>query len=55
MNYGNAKVAAGGTLVVTGLTFKQQIVYIIAAVLLVTALAVLVRRVWRPGKKLGEK
>jgi hypothetical protein len=55
MNYGNAKTAAGGTLVLTGMTMGEQVTIVLAAILLITAVAVFMRGKWRKNKKLSDQ
>lgn len=52
MNYGDSK---GSILALTALTGKEQVAVILAAIILITAIAVLLRKVWRHNKNIGDK
>lgn len=52
MNYGTPK---GGMLTLTGLTTGQQIAVVLSAIILITAIAVYLRRGWRGKKDIGDK
>jgi hypothetical protein len=53
MDYGTPKKVAG-TLTLTGMTLGEQAVVILAALILITATAIMLRSKWRKGKKINE-
>ncbi len=55
MNYGNPKkIASGATLTLTGMTMGEQVCIVLAALILITAIAVWLRKGWRHGKGLSK-